>query len=70
MEPLNPGDVDGQIPRNLYQATGKEFKEALYKHRFGEEYYSRDAAGGHFGVMEDPVIIFSNFASRIVGCLG
>lgn len=62
---VKPGPSD-EIPSILDQATGLERAEIehpdLFKHN--------EVLRGAFGTKENPVMIQSNFDSRIVGCTG
>lgn len=62
---VKPG-VDGEVPSILDQATGLERAEIdhpdLFKHN--------EVLRGEFGTKENPVMIQSNYDSRIVGCTG
>lgn len=62
---VKPGVV-GEIPSILDQGTGLERAEIdhpdLFKHN--------EVLRGPFGTAENPVLIQSNYDSRIVGCTG
>jgi len=68
-KPESPGGKDGEIPTLLEQGVGKNYEEQLAESE-GKVLFDTNVVEGHFGTFTNPVLVPSEFPSRIVGCVG
>eukprot|EP00160_Parvularia_atlantis_P014202 Unigene3393_Nuclearia_a/m.10400 Unigene3393_Nuclearia_a/g.10400 ORF Unigene3393_Nuclearia_a/g.10400 Unigene3393_Nuclearia_a/m.10400 type:complete len:166 (-) Unigene3393_Nuclearia_a:37-534(-) len=65
-----PGAPPGAMPSNLEQATGREREEYLAALKGFNLFEEQPKVAKHFGTKKNPVVVFTHFDERVVGCQG
>lgn len=67
---IGPGAKPGTMPSNLEQATGPEREQYLAALGGKKRFITEPQPPKHFGTKQNPVVIYTHFDERQVGCQG